>query len=63
MTPQQLHDTIQELYMLKNNLAVLQQNLHPEKGVVKEEATEAYLWDAIQALDNAINVLQPNPYI
>lgn len=63
MTLQQLHDTIQDLYMMKNNLAVLQQNLHPEKGVVKEEAAEAYLWDAIQALDNAINVLQPNPYI
>ena len=62
MTPQQLHDTIQELYMLKNNLAVLQQNLHLEGVVVQEGTTEAHLWDAIEALNNAINNLQPNPY-
>jgi len=62
MTPQQLHDTIQELYMLKNNLAVLQQNLHPETGVVQEDTTDAHLWDAIHALNRAIDALQPNPY-
>lgn len=62
MTAQNLHDTIQDLYMMKNNLAVIQQNLHPAKGVVREGTAEAHLWDAIEAIGNAINVLQPNPY-
>lgn len=48
--------------MMKNNLAVIQQNLYPEKGVVREGTAEAHLWDAIEAIGNAINVLQPNPY-
>lgn len=53
---------IESVKAIRNQIAIIENQVESDSTLVKEGTLEAALWDAQEALGNVLTMIEPNPY-
>lgn len=53
---------IESVKAIRNQIAIIENQVETDSTLVQEGTLEAALWDAQEALGNVLTMIEPNPY-
>jgi len=53
---------IESVKAIRNQIAIIENQVETDSTLVQEGTLEAALWDAQEALGNVLSMIEPNPY-
>jgi hypothetical protein len=53
---------IESVKAIRNQIAIIQNQVENDSTIVQEGTLDAALWDAQEALANVLTMIEPNPY-